>query len=240
MTRRVGVVELSLGGLGPRRGFVFESHRLALSCWAELSEGQPLLLVSMDRHFDTVPPQHWPGTDTSSESLEPYAREQLDVRNFDHILAAMRAQVVGDAILVARAKPVGAVTSDWEGHALITSATLDGIAAEWGSARASPEGKRAYEAVVRASAIVLDVDIDCFTSPSDAEPTTVVPWPIELIREFVRPKGSQAFWEQVLAKCVGLTVAKESGHCGGLVAGGRLFEAAAQVLFVELLKTDLP
>lgn len=239
MTRRVGVVELSLGGLGPRRGFVFEAHRLALSCWAELSAGRPLLLLSMDRHFDTVLPQHWPGADTSWASLESYAREQLDVRNFDHILAAMRAHVVSDAILIARAKPVGAVTSDWEGHALITSPTLDGITADWGSARASPEGKRAYEAIERASAIVLDVDIDCFTSPSDAEPTTVVPWPIELIREFVRPKGSQAFWEQVLPKCVGLTVAKESGHCGGLVAGGRLFEATAQEICVELLKDDL-
>jgi len=87
---------------------------------------------------------------------------------------------------------------------------------------------------------VLDFDLDCFTTPSDADPTTIVPWPIDLIREHVMPRGSEAFWESVLSKCVALTFAREPYHCGGLIATGRLFELAAQVVFCELLKADLP
>jgi hypothetical protein len=54
------------------------------------------------------------------------------------------------------------------------------------------------------------------------------------------PRGSEPFWNEVLAKCVNFTFAREPGHCGGLIASGRLFESASEVLFGELLKTDLP
>ena len=117
---------------------------------------------------------------------------------------------------------------------MISAPTLDLISAEWGTARATPEGKRAFAAVERARSIILDVDLDCFTTPSDAEPTTGVPWSLELIRDFVRPRGSEAFWSSVLPKCAIFTFAREPGHCGGLFAAGRLFVHAWQVLFVEL------
>jgi hypothetical protein len=68
----------------------------------------------------------------------------------------------------------------------------------------------------------------------------VVPWPVELIRDQLLPAGSKDFWSRVLGKCVGLTFARESGHSGGLVAGNRLFNDAAQVIFRELLGVDLP
>lgn len=234
-----GIIELEIAGRGPKRGFVFDPHRLALPCWAAVSEG-PSLLLTLDRHFDTVPPANPPARGLTVAALDAHAREQLDHRNFDHVLAAMSAGVVSDAIIVARAKPVGAVTSAWEGHELISAATLDLITAEWGTAHATPEGKRAFAAVARARSILFDVDLDCFTTPSDADPTTVVPWSLELIREFVRPRGSELFWEAVLAKCVGFTFAREPSHCGGLIASGRLFEHASQVLFAELLEADLP
>ena len=86
----------------------------------------------------------------------------------------MNAGVLSDAIVIARAKPVGAVTFDWGAHEVISAATLDLISAEWGTPHATPEGKRAHAAVQRATRIVLDVDLDCFTTPSDADPTTVV------------------------------------------------------------------
>lgn len=235
MAGRAGIIELAIAGRGPQRGFVFDPHRLALPCWAELG---PALLLTFDRHFDTVPPVNAPPPGLSD--FDGYAREQLDPRNFDHVLAAMDAGVIGDAIVVARARPVGAVTADWKGHALVHAPTLDLISAEWGTPHASPEGKRAQALLARADRVILDVDLDCFTTPSDADPTTVVPWSRELIREFVLPRGSAPFWAQVLGKCVGFTFAREPSHCGGLIAAGRLFEHACEVLFAELLEADLP
>lgn len=230
--KRGGIIELSMGGRGPRRGFVFDPHRLALPCWAEAA---PALLLTLDRHFDTVPPREPVPPGLSLDELDRHARERLDQRNFDHLIAAQQAGVITDAIIVARAKPVGAVTEGF-----VSAATVDLLSAEWGTVRASPEAKRAHELVAKAERVILDVDLDCFTTPSDADPTTVVPWSRELIRDFVMPRGSDAFWADVLGKCVQLTFAREPSHCGGLIAAGRLFEHAAQVLFVELLRGDLP
>lgn len=239
MTRRAGIIELSIAGRGPSRGFVFDPHRLALPCWAEVRGEAPSLLVSFDRHFDTVPPKVRCAS-LEADELERFAREQLDPRNFDHVLAAMDSNVISDAVIVARAKPVGAVTADWQGHAVVHAPTLDLLTAEWGTPHASPEGKRARACLERSARVVLDVDLDCFTTPSDADPTTVIPWSRELIRQFLKPRGSEAFWNELLPKCTGLTFAREPGHCGGLVAGGRLFEDACVVLFEELFEADLP
>lgn len=234
--KRAGIIELVIDGRGPKRGFVFDPHRLALPCWAEVS-ARPSLLLTLDRHFDTVPPVHPPARGLSVDELELHAREKCDHRNYDHVLAAMSGGIISEAIIVARAKPVGAVIAR---NDLICAPTLDLISAEWGTAHATPEGKQAHEAIERASSIILDVDLDCFTTPSDADPTTVVPWSLELIRDFVMPRGSEPFWESVLGKCAGFTFAREPSHCGGLVASGRLFEKACQVLFVELFRSDLP
>lgn len=237
---RPGVIELAIAGRGPQRGFVFDAHRLALPCWADLG-APPALLLTLDRHFDTVPPRELPPRGLSPDALDAFARERLDPRNFDHVLAAMGAGVLTHALYVARAKPVGAVVGErWGAHELVCAPTVDQLSAEWGTPHATPEGKRAHALVQAAEAVILDVDLDCFTTPSDADPTTVVPWPQALIRDFVTPRGSEAFWRDVLGKCVGFTFAREPGHCGGLVASGRLFEAACEVLFVELLGADLP
>ncbi|MFT3710270.1 MAG: hypothetical protein QM817_21795 [Archangium sp.] len=230
-SKRGGIIELSMQGRGPQRGFVFDPHRLALPCWAEV---KPALLLTLDRHFDTVPPVEPVPSGLSNDELDRHARERLDHRNFDHIVGAQQAGVITDAIIVARAKPVGAVDR------FVSAATVDLLSAEWGTPRASPESRRAHELVTKAEKIILDVDLDCFTTPSDADPTTVVPWSRELIRDFVMPRGSDGFWNDVLGKCVLLTFAREPSHCGGLIAAGRLFEHAAQVLFVELLRGDLP
>lgn len=237
---RAGVIELALAGRGPRRAFVFDPHRLALPCWAELT-AVPAVVLTLDRHFDTVPPASPPPRGRSADALDAWAREQADPRNVDHLLAAMAAGVVSHALCVARARPQGAVTAErWGEHELVCAPTVERLSTDWGRPRASPEGRRAHALVRAAEAVLLDVDLDCFTTPSDAEPTTVVPWPRDVIADFVRPRGSDAFWRDVLGKCVGLTFAREPGHCGGLVASGRLFEAACEVLFVDLLEADLP
>ena len=58
--KRGGIIELSIDGKGPSRGFVFDPHRLALPCWAEVTGDAPSLLLTFDRHFDTVPPVNPP------------------------------------------------------------------------------------------------------------------------------------------------------------------------------------
>lgn len=241
-----GVIELSLQGRGPSRAFVFDPHRLALPCWALATEGRPALVVSLDRHFDTVPPTAPPPPGWTAAHYDEHARTKLNPRNTDHLLAAMEAGLVTDALLFARAHPVGSVSgpawTDSRGgtHELLTTALVDTVAAHFGTDRASPEGRRAQLLLARAERVLLDVDLDCFTSPSDADPTTVIPWPEDVIDAHVLPRGSEAFWDAVLSKCVALTFAREPGHCGGLIASGRLFEAASRVLFQRLLRTDLP
>jgi hypothetical protein len=125
-------------------------------------------------------------------------------------------------------------------HALVSAATVDALSMDLGRASASEASRRAEALLREAGAVILDVDLDCFTSPSDADPTTVLPWPLEVIRQHVLPRGSEAFWDLALARCVALTFAREPSHCGGLIAAGRLFEAASEVIFRELLQTDLP
>lgn len=242
VSRLAGVVTLSLSGRGPKWGFVFDPHRLALPCWSLATNGASALLITVDRHFDLVPPLVKTPLGLSVLELDEHARRLLDVRNYDHILAAVEAGLISDVIAIARASPVGSFEGSlWrEQHQIVRARTLDALCADFGTERASTEARQAFELIERAERIVLDVDVDCFTSPSDADPTTVLPWPEPLIREHLVPRSAEPFWSAVLPKCVGLTIAREPNHCGGLIAGAHLFEQVANVLFTELLHTDLP
>lgn len=242
-SRLAGVITLTLAGRGPQVAFVFDPHRLALPCWAlAKGDGPPALLITLDRHFDLVPPKVSTAKSLSVLELDAHARRALDVRNYDHVLAALDAGVLSDVIALARTAPVGCFEGSlWNGeHQLVRARTVDSISADFGTDRASPESRQAFELISGAQQIILDVDVDCFTSSSDADPTTVLPWPTQVIREYLMPRESEAFWAAVLPKCVALTVAREPNHCGGLVMGARLFEQVAQVVFTELLQTDLP
>ncbi len=239
--RLAGVTQLSLtGARGPRRAFVFEPHRLAYVSWASaLVEGPPPLLVTLDRHFDLVAPAEVAGIPERRAGLEAhdgFARWRLDVRNVDHVLAAMEAGFLGDAVVIARTRLPGAFEGaeyrDRSGtpHRIWTYATVEQAAAD----------PALVERLRAAPRVALDVDLDCFTTPCDAEPTTVLPWPRAVIDAFLFPPGHEAFWSALLDKCALLTLARESAHCGGIVAGNRLFEDVADALFVRLFGADLP
>jgi hypothetical protein len=230
-----GVIELSLAGRGPRRGFLFDPHRLALPCWAELG-ARGALLVTFDRHFDLVPPRVECPTDLSPAAYDDLARTRLNERNVDHVFAAAEAGLISDVIAVARSWPDGASkepgyrSRDGAEHAVVRAPTLERLLED-------PSVLGRLEA---ATQIVLDFDLDCFVTPSDADPFTIVPWPRRLIREFLRPRGSERFWERLLARCIGLTFAREPNHCGGVVAGNQLFEKASRVIFEDLLEAQAP
>ena len=247
--RLAGVIRLSLaGGRGPSDAYVFDPHRLALPSWACAlgASGTPALLVSLDRHLDIVPPRE-PGAvpDRASglRALDEHARWALDVRNYDHILAAMEAGLVGDALLIARSRPRGSFEGttykDTRGreHRLVAVPTVDRAAEAFHS---PAPGDAVREVLEQAERVLLDVDLDCFTTPSDADPTTVLPWPRSIIREFLLPEDSGPFWDAVLGKAVALTLAREPHHCGGLLASGELFREVAEVLFRELLHAEPP
>lgn len=253
--RLAGVTRLSLhGGRGPSDAFLFDPHRLAFPSWAlglglGLGDRRPALLLTLDRHFDLVPPanpEQIPSADAPLRILDEYARWDLDVRNYDHVIAAMEAGLVGDVIAVARGRPRGAFSEEaWtdrsgRAHQVVSAPTLDRLCDGFGEPSASPEARQTWELVQRAKTIILDVDLDCFTTMSDADPTEVVPWPRDLIRRHLLPAGSERFWTEVLARTSVLTFAREPAHCGGIIAANRLFEDAAEVLFRELLRTDLP
>ncbi|AKQ63945.1 hypothetical protein A176_000857 [Myxococcus hansupus] len=141
--RLAGIIRLGLGGgRGPSDAYVFDPHRLALPAWAcALGDaGAPALLVTLDRHLDTVVPQRpaaVPDRAAGLRALDEHARWSLDVRNYDHILAAMEAGLVGDALLIARTRPRGAFTADTyvdtrgRPHRLVAVPTVDRAAEAW-------------------------------------------------------------------------------------------------------------
>lgn len=231
-----GIIELTLSGRGPSRGFLFDPHRLALPCWGLAQPKTPAVLITFDRHFDLVAPTQPPARGLDAKALDEHARTRLDERNVDHILAAMECGLVSDVIAIARAWPVGAVkqptwtSSDGVTHRLITAPTLERLL----------EDREALQVISSAHDTLLDFDLDCFVTPSDADPFTLVPWPRVLIDDFLRPRGSDAFWTSVLERCRALTFAREPNHCGGVIASNRLFEEASHVIFEALLETDLP
>jgi hypothetical protein len=245
--RLAGVIRLSLGGgRGPADAYVFDPHRLALPAWACAlgEEGPAALLVTLDRHLDLVvpaAPEAVPDRSAGLRALDEHARWALDVRNYDHVLAAMEAGLVGDALVLARARPRGAYPGDTytdtrgRTHRLVVVPTVDRAAQAHGT-----PGDAVRQVLEGAERVLLDVDLDCFTSPSDADPTTVLPWPRGTIREYLLPPGSEAFWDAVLGRCVALTLAREPYHCGGLLASGELFRDVAEILFRELLRTEPP
>ncbi len=231
-----GIIELALSGRGPTRGYLFDPHRLALPCWALAEAGDPAVLVTFDRHFDLVAPTNPPSKGWTAAAYDEHARQKLDERNVDHIFAAMEAGLVSDVIAIARAWPQGArrepsfTSSDGVVHHVFTAPTLERLL----------DDRRALEVLMTSQHSLLDFDLDCFVTPSDADPFTLVPWPQELIRDFLCPRGSDAFWDAALRQCRALTFAREPNHCGGVIASNRLFEKASGVVFEELLETDLP
>lgn len=243
--RLAGVTRLAVRARhGPLDAFVFDPHRLALPCWHLALAGRgPALLVTFDRHLDLVPPSDRaavPDAAAGLRAIDEHARWALDVKNYDHVVAAMEAGLVGDVLAIARSQPAGALGegawTDRRGglHRIVASPALPPLLS--GGGREGELGAL----LAGGGPVLLDVDLDCFTTTSDADPTAVVPWTEELVREHLLPEGARALWDALLPRCAALTLAREPHHVGGLVAGGRLFEVVARVLFGELLGADLP
>jgi hypothetical protein len=179
-------------------------------------------------------------------ALDEYARWSLGVRNDDHVLAAMDAGLVGDAIVIARSHVKGSfeertyVDASGRPHRLVHAPSVERVAEAFGTAAAPAIPKEAHALLAGASDVLLDFDLDCFTTLSDVDPTAVVPWPKAMIRDFLFPPEVTPFWDAVLERCRALTLAREPYHCGGVLAGDRLFADAAEVIFKDLLGADLP
>ena len=237
--RLAGITRLALEGRGPRDAYVFDPHRLALPCWALALEehgGAAAQLVTFDRHFDlAVParPDQVPDQSAGVLALDAHARLALDVRNIDHVVAAMEAGLVGDVLALARSNPPGALETDSYRdrrggvHQIERARSLE----DW-----LDGGGRLARA---AGPVLLDVDLDCFTSPSDVDPRALLPWPAAQVRDHLLPQGSADFWGALLPRTIALTLAREPYHCGGLLAAQRLLEVVAPVLFGELLGAAL-
>ncbi|MBI5497777.1 MAG: UPF0489 family protein [Deltaproteobacteria bacterium] len=224
-------------------GYVFDPHRLALPSWAHaLGERPAALLITLDRHADLVAPvDPVPARAAGLRALDEHARWTLDVRNVSHVLAAMEAGLVGDALCLARTRLPGAVTAPaWtDRHGVAHRLELHPT--PLAAVEALQLGRGAEPAwLLRDTPVLLDVDLDAFTSPSDADPTEILPWPRDAIRRFLLPDGDGSLWDLVLPRLAGLTFAREPLHVGGIAAAGRLWEDAAHVLFREVLGTDPP
>jgi UPF0489 domain len=243
--RMVGITEVHLSSAQKRRAFFFEPHRLALPCWALENGHRSTVLLTFDRHFDLVPPLHRPSNALRGEALYEFAREKLSVRNYDHILAAIDCGVIDHVVAVARAWPQGAyrertVEDAQQGqHQLVHLTDLDDVSGCFEAERSLPESMLVKTLIEQADNVIVDIDLDCFTSPSDVNPTVVIPWTRELIRAHLQV-DAKAMWSQILRKTRVITCALEPAHCGGLVASHQLFATFAQFFFESLLGVDVP
>lgn len=213
----------------PCEVYVFDHHRSAFAPWvvAAREHGQ-LTLLSLDRHLDLERPAARLVEGTPSEALDAWARESLSPRNDDHVRAAMEAGAVARAVLVARSHEPSDLAELERTHELTVVRTVADVA---GRARALLQGD---------GPVALDLDLDCFTTLSDADPEEVVPWDAEHVDAFLRPPGSQALWRDVLARTRVITLAREPYHCGGLARGARLWLAFSEVFFGRLLGVPEP
>ncbi len=224
-------------GERPVELFVFDHHRGAFPLWARFAqEAGPLTLVTLDRHMDLERPAHPPPALSSPlRELDEYARWRLSPRSDDHVLAAMEAGAVGDAAVFARSHAPADLAglhpykdAGGRSHRVEIARTVED---------ASPE---ALGLVRSAERVALDVDLDCFTTLSDAHPDEVVPWDAEHIDAFLRPPGSEELWRLVLARVCVVTLAREPYHCGGLERGARLWGEFSRVFFGRLLGVPAP
>lgn len=217
--------------------FVFDHHRGAFPLWARYArEKGPLTLLALDRHMDLERPAHRPPPLSAPlEELDQFARWRLSPKNDDHVLAAMESGSLADAAVIARS------------HAPADLAALHPFKDAGGRLHQVELAKTVEDAgpgilgrVHQAQRIALDLDLDCFTTLSDAHPDEVVPWDAEHIDAFLRPPGSDELWKQVLAKVCLVTVAREPYHCGGLERCARLWLAFSEVFFGRLLGVPAP
>ncbi|MGC4116730.1 MAG: hypothetical protein QM765_19645 [Myxococcales bacterium] len=217
--------------------FVFDHHRSAFPLWARFAaERGPLTLVTLDRHMDLERPASPPPAYASPlEELDAYARWKLSPRNDDHVLAALDCGALTDAVVLARSHaPTGLAglhlykDAGGRSHRVEVARTVEDA------------GPEALALVRSAGRIALDVDLDCFTTLSDAHLDEVVTWDAEHIDAFLRPPGSEDLWRQVLAKVCVVTIAREPYHCGGLERGARLWGEFSRVFFGRLLGVPAP
>jgi hypothetical protein len=228
--------------------YLFDPHRLALPCWAHALDGQgPATLVTLDRHADLLPPSKpVPHRATGLRALDEHARWELDERNVDHVLAAMEAGLLTGVLSLCRTVVPGSARgpswTDRHGvaHAIHVATTPARACDGFATSSPSVDAEAAARILAGDGPVILDVDLDAFTTPSDADPTALCPWPRALVRDYLFPDGADAFWSAILPRCAALTVAREPLHCGGVSAAADLFSVVANVLFEELLGADVP
>jgi hypothetical protein len=217
---------------------LFDHHRTAFTLWSRVAAelGRPPTLLTLDRHMDLgTPTTLAPPATSPLPTLDAFARHELAVANDDHIVAAMQAGAVGDAIIVARSHQPPSLRAfqpfvDAAGrtHQCSFAPTLASLLA-----RREPLLEDAAE-------LVLDIDLDCFTTRSDGHMDEVIPWDADLIDAFLQPPGAAPFWASVLARTRLVTIAREPFHCGGFERAARLWLAFSEVFFRRVLGVPAP
>lgn len=218
--------------------FVFDHHRTAFTLWCHAAAqlGRPLVLVTLDRHMDLGTPQVLaPDCAMPLHSLDLFARHSLAVSNDDHIVAALEAGAISDALVVARSHEPPSLEvfrpfKDVRGrdHRFVFAPTV---------AHVHEDGL----ALVReATDVVLDIDLDCFTTRSDGHFDEVLTWDAEQIEGFLQPPHAGEFWNTVLERTRLITLAREPYHCGGFTRGARLWIDFAEIFFRRVLGVPPP
>lgn len=218
--------------------FIFDHHRTAFTLWCHAAKerGGALTLLTLDRHFDFEPaPADVPAFTSSLAELDLFARHRLEPSNDNHVRAAMQSGAIDDALAIARShapSDLGTLAlwhdADGRAHRLIDAPTLDRRPSTFD------------DALDQAHALVFDVDLDCFTTRSDAHPDEVLAWDGERIEAFLAPPGTEHFWAAVRKKTQLITLAREPFHSGGFAQAARLWLDFSEVFFERILRVPAP
>jgi len=218
--------------------YIFDHHRSAFAPWCHtaMQHGQAVDLITLDRHMDLqpmhlVPPPH----QASIAELDMFARHQLACSNDNHIPAAVEAGAIANTVVVARSHPPPDISSfrPYRDH----SGTTHRFAFARSLASLDTD---AMELLERGGPLILDIDLDCFTTRSDADPDEVLCWDDEHLRSWLLPPDHDRIWNAIRRRVVTITLAREPFHCGGFDRAARLWMRFSRLFFGEILSVSPP
>jgi len=210
---------------------VVQDHRFAFFYWLKwwkslAAQSQPPILVSLDWHQDTTPPDkdecEWlRKLDTSDfRAVALFCWDKLNCNNDSHILAAAYLNIIGD-IHVAQKQDVPSVEqfTDVNGNIHIIHC-YDSI-------------EDLIQSLTKQehSSVFFDIDLDYFTESNDScggdDKLKLVS--TADIKAILRTDSELMSW--VIPRIRGMTIATEPEFCGGLINSNNLLAALGDALF---------
>ena len=210
---------------------ISHEHRFAFYFWSRwlyelnmLEQVERPDLVTIDWHRDLAPPSEQEKTDlealnlADSNELSLFCWGYLNPHNDDHVLSAAYKNVIGDVYVLCKQKftnPDSIEDLNGNHHAVHVFDSLEEL----------------ESSLDKGSPLFLDLDLDYFTETdsfmgmdADLELTDE-----QQIRSLINPNSD--FFDHVISRLIGMTIALEPKFCGGYRNSSYLFNIVDDQLF---------